>query len=45
MIVKHGPKVWEVKSESGKSMGHYPSKEAAQKRLRQIEWYKNHPSK
>ncbi len=36
--VKQG---WRVVAESGRNMGMYPTKEQAQKRLRQIEYFKH----
>ena len=45
MIVKEGSK-YHVKSEDGKkSLGVYSTKEEAEKRLRQVEWFKAHPKK
>lgn len=40
MIRKSGSG-YDVLSESGKRLGHYGSKEAAEKRLRQIEYFKH----
>ena len=40
MIVKEGNK-WVVKSHEGKNLGTYDSKEAAQKRLAQVEMFKH----
>jgi len=39
-IIKVGNK-WEVKAESGKSMGMYDTKEEAEKRLKQVEMFKH----
>jgi hypothetical protein len=44
MIKKQGSH-YEVKSESGKNLGHYPSKKQAETRLRQVEYFKAHPNK
>jgi hypothetical protein len=45
MIVPHG-KGYIVKSEKGKKMSKVlHSRQAAMKRLRQIEWFKHHPQK
>ncbi len=41
-IEKRGSK-WVVKSESGKSLGEYDTKNEAVTRLAQIEWFKAHP--
>lgn len=40
MIRKEGSK-YVVRSEKGKSLGSYPTKAEAQKRLRQVEYHKN----
>ncbi len=40
MIVKVGSE-YEVRSESGKSLGKYKTKEEAEKRLKQIEYWKH----
>lgn len=39
MIRKVGKK-WKVLSEGGKSLGEYDSREEAEKRLRQVEYFK-----
>ena len=39
MIVKQGNK-YVVKSHSGKNLGSYSSKDAAKKRLKQVEYFK-----
>jgi hypothetical protein len=44
MIRKRG-KVYEVVARTGRIMGRYTSKEAAKKRLRQIEYFKANPGK
>jgi hypothetical protein len=41
-VRKNGDK-WCVYSEKGKHLGCYPSKKAADERLRQIEYFKHHP--
>lgn len=43
MIVQHGKNHFEVQSEEGKSLGHYHTRAEAEHRLRQVEWFKNHP--
>ena len=43
MIVKKGSK-YIVKSESGKHLGSYKTKKEAEKRLRQIEYFKHKKS-
>lgn len=40
--IKHEGDKWCVYSESGKKMGEYATKAEAEKRLRQMEYYKNH---
>lgn len=40
-IVKSG-KEYKILSKKGKQLGKYKSKEAASKRLKQIEWFKRH---
>ena len=40
-IVKSGEE-YKILSKKGKKLGKYKSKEAAMKRLRQIEWFKRH---
>lgn len=40
MIVKSGSK-WVVKAENGRPLGSYDTREAAEKRLRQIEMWKH----
>lgn len=42
-VVKKGSK-WCVLSEKGKSLGCYPTKAKAVRRLRQVEWFKHHAS-
>lgn len=44
MIVKEGRK-YTVKSESGKPMGSYGNRQSAEKRLKQIEWFKSRAAK
>jgi len=44
MIVKTGNK-WQVKSKEGKNLGIYSTKEAANKRLRQVEYFKHKSGK
>ena len=40
VIVKRGSK-WKVLSQDGKSLGTYATKAEAEKRLRQVEYFKN----
>jgi len=40
MVVKNGNK-WEVKSKAGKSLGTYDTKSEAEKRLKQVEYFKH----
>lgn len=42
-MIKRKGKKFQVKSESGKPMGTYPSKGEAVKRLKQVEYFKAHP--
>jgi len=44
MIVKK-KNTYEVRSKTGKLLGKFLSKAAAQRRLKQIEFFKNNPSK
>jgi hypothetical protein len=41
-IRKTGESEYTIFSKKGKKLGEYESKEAAVKRLRQIEWFKRH---
>ena len=45
-MVRHENGKWVIKSEDGtKTLGTYATKEEADKRLRQIEYFKNNPKK
>jgi len=39
-MIKKTKQGYQVKSEKGKNMGKYPTKQQAQKRLKQIEYFK-----
>lgn len=40
-VIKHEDGKWRIYSHEGKQLGEYDTEEAAVKRLRQIEWFKN----
>lgn len=44
-MIKHTKSGWLVESKTGKPMGKYPTKKEATHRLKQVEWFKNHPAK